>query len=132
MVAGRVDPISAINPTKTYWIIKVRVVRIWLMPTYPSTSSNHGIEMVLCDSELSLINSSKLLVANMGHDFSDLSCIKLVHLLVFSEVRVEGLETLDYFDKLHTEQDNALTFESEVSLVFPLLPISFSDIVPKF
>ncbi|KAF7835702.1 uncharacterized protein G2W53_010561 [Senna tora] len=30
MAAGRVDSISAINPTKTYWIIKVRVVRIWL------------------------------------------------------------------------------------------------------
>ncbi|KAF7807475.1 uncharacterized protein G2W53_039636 [Senna tora] len=51
MAAGRVDPISAINPTKTDWIIKVRVVRIWLMPTSPSTSSYHGIEMVLCDSE---------------------------------------------------------------------------------
>ncbi|KAF7821585.1 uncharacterized protein G2W53_027040 [Senna tora] len=30
MAASRVDPISAINPTKPYWIIKVRVVRIWL------------------------------------------------------------------------------------------------------
>ncbi|KAF7826257.1 uncharacterized protein G2W53_017421 [Senna tora] len=28
MAAGRVDPISAINPTKTDWIINVRVVRI--------------------------------------------------------------------------------------------------------
>ncbi|KAF7814841.1 replication protein A 70 kDa DNA-binding subunit A-like [Senna tora] len=51
MVAGRVDPISTINLTRTNWNIKVRVVRIWLMPTYPSTSSSHGIEMVLCDSE---------------------------------------------------------------------------------
>ncbi|KAF7823295.1 replication protein A 70 kDa DNA-binding subunit A-like [Senna tora] len=51
MAAGRVDPISAINPTKIDWIIKVRVVRIWLMPASPSTSSYHGIEMVLCDSE---------------------------------------------------------------------------------
>ncbi|KAF7815946.1 uncharacterized protein G2W53_029915 [Senna tora] len=39
MAAGRVDPISAINPTKTYWIIKVmenRKTRFqWLvrMPT---------------------------------------------------------------------------------------------------
>ncbi|KAF7831486.1 uncharacterized protein G2W53_013819 [Senna tora] len=30
MEAGRVDLISAINPTKTDWIIKVRMVRIWL------------------------------------------------------------------------------------------------------
>ncbi|KAF7830765.1 replication protein A 70 kDa DNA-binding subunit A-like [Senna tora] len=52
MAAGRVDPISAINPTKTDWIIKVRVVRIWLMPASPSTSSYHGIKMVLCDSEI--------------------------------------------------------------------------------
>lgn len=36
-----------------------------------------------------------------------------------SEVRIEGLETLDYFDNLFqrercTEQGDALTFESEV------------------
>ena len=38
-----------------------------------------------------------------------------------SEVRVEGLETLDYLDNLQnrerfTEQGDAITFESEVSL----------------
>lgn len=42
----------------------------------------------------------------------------------FSEVRVEGLETLDYLDNLQnkerfTEQGDALTFESEVRLIFP-------------
>lgn len=40
-----------------------------------------------------------------------------------SEVRVEGLETLDYLDKLRnrerfTEQGDAITFESEVSIRF--------------
>jgi glucose-6-phosphate 1-epimerase len=40
-------------------------------------------------------------------------------LLVYSEVRVEGLETLDYLDNLQnkqrfTEQGDALTIESEV------------------
>ncbi|KAK7358548.1 hypothetical protein VNO77_00481 [Canavalia gladiata] len=40
-----------------------------------------------------------------------------------SEVRVEGLETLDYIDNLHnkelfTEQGDALTFESEVDRVY--------------
>lgn len=40
---------------------------------------------------------------------------------MFSEVRVEGLETLDYLDNLQnkerfTEQGDAITFESEVSL----------------
>ena len=48
----------------------------------------------------------------------ELSCIGC---LVFSEVRVEGLETLDYLDNLtnrerFTEQGDAITFESEVSL----------------
>lgn len=38
---------------------------------------------------------------------------------IFSEVRIEGLETLDYLDNLcqkerFTEQGDALTFESEV------------------
>lgn len=42
-------------------------------------------------------------------------------MLVFSEVRVEGLETMDYLDNLQkkerfTEQGDALTFESEVRL----------------
>lgn len=42
------------------------------------------------------------------------------YVLLFSEVRVEGLETLDYLDNLHnkerfTEQGDAITFESEVS-----------------
>lgn len=40
-------------------------------------------------------------------------------LIIDSEVRVEGLETLDYLDNLcqkerFTEQGDALTFESEV------------------
>ncbi|KAJ8634586.1 hypothetical protein MRB53_008853 [Persea americana] len=44
-----------------------------------------------------------------------------------SEVRVEGLETLDYLDNLHnrerfTEQGDALTFESEVDKVYVSTP----------
>lgn len=40
-----------------------------------------------------------------------------------SEVRVEGLETLDYLDNLQskircTEQGDAVVFESEVSFVY--------------
>ena len=43
-------------------------------------------------------------------------------LVVTSEVRIEGLETLDYLDNLQdrqrfTEQGDAITFESEVSIV---------------
>lgn len=39
--------------------------------------------------------------------------------MVYSEVRIEGLETLDYLDNLSdkkrfTEQGDAVTFESEV------------------
>jgi|APAra0007618407_1042631.scaffolds.fasta_scaffold19224_2 hypothetical protein len=41
--------------------------------------------------------------------------------LLYSEVRIEGLETLDYLDNLSqrqllTEQGDAITFESEVNL----------------
>jgi len=48
---------------------------------------------------------------------------------VFSEVRVEGLETLDYLDNLKdrerfTEQGDAITFESEVSFLFQTLLFS--------
>lgn len=50
-----------------------------------------------------------------------------------SEVRVEGLETLDYLDNLNnrerfTEQGDALTFESEVDRVY----LSSSDAVAVF
>ncbi|KAJ6955467.1 hypothetical protein NC652_006781 [Populus alba x Populus x berolinensis] len=47
--------------------------------------------------------------------------------LYISEVRVEGLETLDYLDNLRqrerfTEQGDALTFESEVDRVYLSCP----------
>ncbi|KAL2902807.1 putative glucose-6-phosphate 1-epimerase [Bienertia sinuspersici] len=50
-----------------------------------------------------------------------------------SEVRVEGLETLDYLDGLQdkqrfTEQGDALTFESEVDRIY----LSSSDVVALF
>ncbi|XP_075505927.1 putative glucose-6-phosphate 1-epimerase [Primulina tabacum] len=50
-----------------------------------------------------------------------------------SEVRVEGLETLDYLDNLSnrerfTEQGDALTFESEVDRIY----VSSSDAVAVF
>ncbi|CAO2837701.1 unnamed protein product, partial [Amaranthus hypochondriacus] len=50
-----------------------------------------------------------------------------------SEVRVEGLETLDYLDclqdrKRFTEQGDALTFESEVDRIY----LSSSDVVALF
>lgn len=58
------------------------------------------------------------------------SCINIT--LVFtvdSEVRVEGLETLDYLDNLHqkerfTEQGDALTFESEVRQLICLIQVN--------
>lgn len=48
-------------------------------------------------------------------------CALTVMLLLYSEVRVEGLETRDYLDNLKnrerfTEQGDAITFESEVSV----------------
>ncbi|CAN1254233.1 Putative glucose-6-phosphate 1-epimerase [Linum perenne] len=50
-----------------------------------------------------------------------------------NEVRVEGLETLDYLDNLHererfTEQGDALTFESEVDRVY----LSSSGVIAVF
>ncbi|KAI5655376.1 hypothetical protein M9H77_32563 [Catharanthus roseus] len=50
-----------------------------------------------------------------------------------SEVRVEGLETLDYLDNLlqrerFTEQGDALTFESEVDRIY----LSSSDVIAVF
>lgn len=58
---------------------------------------------------------------NENRSLVELCCIKQrFYITSFnSEVRVEGLETLDYLDNLQhrerfTEQGTALTFESEV------------------
>ncbi|KAG5563662.1 hypothetical protein RHGRI_000007 [Rhododendron griersonianum] len=60
---------------------------------------------------------------------SDIShlCAVTAYLLLFSEVRVEGLETLDYLDNLQnkerfTEQGDAITFESEVDKIYLSTP----------
>jgi glucose-6-phosphate 1-epimerase len=54
---------------------------------------------------------------------SDICDIMFCLLIMFSEVRIEGLETLDYLDNLKnrerfTEQGDAITFESEVSICY--------------
>lgn len=45
-----------------------------------------------------------------------------INTILYSEIRIEGLETLDYLDNLSqkerfTEQGDAITFESEVNLL---------------
>lgn len=51
--------------------------------------------------------------------------------LIHSEIRIEGLETLDYLDNLcqkerFTEQGDAITFESEV--YFSIQPTSSQNL----
>ncbi|KAM1114109.1 hypothetical protein TB1_046045 [Malus domestica] len=58
-------------------------------------------------------------------------CALIVMLLLYSEVRVEGLETLDYLDNLKskerfTEQGDAITFESEVDKVYLSTPTNIA------
>lgn len=53
------------------------------------------------------------------HHNSKLYCVLTETTKFLSEVRIEGLETMDYFDNLKgkerfTEQGDALVFESEV------------------
>ncbi|KAK6137309.1 hypothetical protein DH2020_028950 [Rehmannia glutinosa] len=67
------------------------------------------------------------------HTYFSVSDIRQEIHLNDSEVRVEGLETLDYLDNLcnrerFTEQGDALTFESEVDRVY----LSSSDAVAVF
>jgi glucose-6-phosphate 1-epimerase len=48
---------------------------------------------------------------------------------MYSEIRIEGLETLDYLDNLSnkrsTDQGNALTFESEVIYLFMITTFTY-------
>lgn len=73
--------------------------------------------LLTCDGALKLISR----VRNIGCKGFSFSIAYHTYFLVsdISEVRVEGLETLDYLDNLHhkerfTEQGDALTFETEV------------------
>jgi len=56
---------------------------------------------------------------------------------MYSEIRIEGLETLDYLDNLSqkerfTEQGDAITFESEVNLVNCIYVYSiYISLVPR-
>ncbi|CAK7335664.1 unnamed protein product [Dovyalis caffra] len=86
---------------------------------------------------LSISDISSSLTAIVGFRFLGLLKIQFYRQelseLASSEVRVEGLETLDYLDNLcqkerFTEQGNALTFESEVDRVY----LSSSDVVAVF
>jgi hypothetical protein len=49
---------------------------------------------------------------------------------MYSEIRIEGLETLDYLDNLSnqkrsTDEGNALTFESEVIYLFMITTFAY-------
>lgn len=55
---------------------------------------------------------------------------------ICSEVRIEGLETLDYLDNLcqrerFTEQGDAITFESEVKTSFYYLGSDIVELLRK-
>ncbi|KAL2490298.1 Galactose mutarotase-like superfamily protein [Abeliophyllum distichum] len=89
----------------------------------------HGLEFRLrvslaLDGNLTLtsrirnINGKPFSFAFAYHTYLSVSDIRIV---IHSEVRIEGLETLDYLDNLSqrrrfTEQGDAITFESEVYL----------------
>ncbi|PWA35352.1 galactose mutarotase-like superfamily protein [Artemisia annua] len=77
--------------------------------------------LLTCDGALKLISR----IRNIGCKAFSFSIAYHTYFLVsdISEVRVEGLETLDYLDNLHhkerfTEQGDALTFETEVDRVY--------------
>ncbi|XP_071727603.1 putative glucose-6-phosphate 1-epimerase [Rutidosis leptorrhynchoides] len=77
--------------------------------------------LLTCDGALKLISR----VRNIGCKAFSFSIAYHTYFLVsdISEVRVEGLETVDYLDNLHhkqrfTEQGDALTFENEVDRVY--------------
>lgn len=75
-----------------------------------------------CGLHLVLFNVSSQNCVPLGFKTCNV-CKLIATLLIFSEVRVEGLETLDYLDNLKnrersTEQGDAITFESEVSFCY--------------
>ncbi|KAJ4911172.1 Galactose mutarotase-like superfamily protein [Raphanus sativus] len=80
-----------------------------------------------CEGELTLTSR----IRNINSDGKPFSFTFAYHTYFsvsdISEVRVEGLETLDYLDKLKnrerfTEQDDAITFESETDKIYLSTP----------
>ncbi|RDX60091.1 hypothetical protein CR513_61801, partial [Mucuna pruriens] len=74
------------------------------------------------------------IIALVWDSFMTCAVCKLIdNLLMSSEVRIEGLETLDYLDNLKnkerfTEQGDAITFESEVEKVYLSTPTKIAII----
>nr|AHA84248.1 glucose-6-phosphate 1-epimerase [Phaseolus vulgaris] len=92
------------------------------MKCWPTTSFEFRLRVFLAtDGDLTLISR----VRNINGKPFSFSFAYHTYLLVsdISEIRIEGLETLDYLDNLFkkerfTEQGDAITFESEVDRVY--------------
>ncbi|CAL9040057.1 unnamed protein product [Musa banksii] len=131
--------------------------RLWELDTCPSPlprSNNHSsVDLILksTDEDLKtwphsfelrlrvILHPSKLTliprVRNTGSkDFSFTFAIQnYLSMSDVSEIRVEGLETLDYFDNIEngerfTEQGDALTFDGEVDRVYLRTPAKIAII----
>lgn len=94
-----------------YFSLEIIVNQISIWTIYHCFAS--GVMCVLAFMVMYILSLSPLFSFVVSYCF----------LLLFSEVRVEGLETLDYLDNLKdkqrfTEQGDAITFESEVSILF--------------
>lgn len=76
-MACNFECVSSISPMRTNWTIKVRVVRLWMMPPYghdAKPGSEGSIEMVLCDREVITLVFIYILDYNLIYNINIINC----------------------------------------------------------
>ena len=53
-MANRCDPLEKITPVRECWRIKVRVIRLWTLPSFNNPESISSLEMVVMDEFVSV------------------------------------------------------------------------------
>ncbi|KAL2922158.1 Replication protein A 70 kDa DNA-binding subunit C [Bienertia sinuspersici] len=57
-MTSNINLISEITPTRETWSIKVRIIRLWRVPSFENPSEEYSIEMILMDEKGSKISAS--------------------------------------------------------------------------
>ncbi|KAF3774080.1 putative glucose-6-phosphate 1-epimerase [Nymphaea thermarum] len=108
------------------WRSRLTPVHLLVLP--PECSHTFTSECKVFEFLLNKLNDDLSEQSFMSSVYSIFYVLRYLSIsFLSSEVRIEGLETLDYLDNLHnkdrfTEQGDAITFESEVDRVYISTP----------
>ena len=55
-MARKFDAVSDITPLKESWRLRVRIVRLWVMPGFEQKDTTNSLEMILIDEQVIWLN----------------------------------------------------------------------------